>query len=148
MEDAPDAKPGVKQLLRACLKSDEIADALLPEIVESGAVAGLFGENIFKQLWEARKRNEKLSLAETEGVLNAEENRLANQALFWPGAPLNLEQAQGCLRGFKLERLGRERDKLLRDIEAAAQSQDSARLMELQRAKSSLDKELRQLARP
>ena len=49
MEDAPDAKPGVKQLLRACLKSDEIADALLPEIVESGAVGGLFGENIFKR---------------------------------------------------------------------------------------------------
>jgi DNA primase len=147
-EEAPNAKPGVKQLLRACLKSDEIADALLPEIVESGVVGGLFGENIFKVLWEVRKRNEKLNLAETEGVLSAEENRLANEALFWPGAPLNLEQAQGCLRGFKLERLGRERDKLLRDIEAAAQSQDSARLMELQRAKSSLDKELRQLARP
>jgi len=52
------------------------------------------------------------------------------------------------LRGFKLERLGRARDKLLREIEAAAQSQDSARLTELQRSKSSLDKELRQLARP
>jgi DNA primase len=147
-EGTPEAKPGVKQLLRACLKSDEIADALLPEIVESGAVGGLFGENIFKQLWEARKRNEKLSLAEAEGVLTAEESRLANEALFWPGAPLSLEQAQGCLRGFKLQRLQRERDKILRDIEAAAQSQDSARLTELQRSKSSLDKELRQLARP
>jgi len=36
---------------------------------------------------------------------------------------------------------------LLRDIEAAVQAQDSARLAELQRAKSNLDKELRQMAR-
>ena len=67
---APDANHGVKQLLRACLESDEMADAVLPEIVESGAVDGLFGENIFKQLWEARQRNEKLNLAETEGLLS------------------------------------------------------------------------------
>ena len=40
-EAAPDANHAVKQLLRACLESDEVADAVLPEIVESGAVAGL-----------------------------------------------------------------------------------------------------------
>jgi uncharacterized protein YpiB (UPF0302 family) len=52
------------------------------------------------------------------------------------------------LRALKLQRLQRERDKLLRNIEAAVQSQDSTGLVELQRAKSNLDKELRQLARP
>ena len=99
-------------------------------------------------MWEARKRNEKLNLAESEGVLSPQEKRLAYDALFWPGAPPNLEQAQGYLRALKLQRLQRERDKLLRDIETAVQSQDSARLTELQRAKSQLDKELRELARP
>ena len=70
MQAAPDANHGVKQLLRACLESDEMADALLPEIIESGAVEGLLGENVFKQLWEARQRNEELNLAEAEGVLS------------------------------------------------------------------------------
>ena len=54
-EAAPDANHGVKQLLRACLESEELAEALLPEIVESGAMSGLLGDNVFKQLWEARQ---------------------------------------------------------------------------------------------
>jgi DNA primase len=141
-----DANHGVKQLLRACLESEEMADALLPEIVESGALGGLLGENVFKQLWEARQRNEKLSLAESEGALTPEEKRLAYDALFWPGAPPGLEQTQGHLRKLKIERLERERTKLMRDIETAAHTQDSARLTELQRAKSNLDKELRKMA--
>ena len=147
-EAAPDANHAVKQLLRACLESEEVAEALLPEVVESGAAGGLIGENVFTHLWEAQKRNEKLNLAESEGVLSPQEKRLALEALFWPGAPSNLEQAQGYLRALKLQRLKRERDKLLRDIGAAVQSQDSARLTELQRAKSHLDKELRVLSRP
>src|SRR5271157_786086 len=137
-----DANHGVKQLLRACLESEEMADELLPEILESGAMGGLLGESLFKQLWEARQRNEKLSLAESEGVLSTEEKRLAYDALFWPGAPPNLEQAKGHLRKLKIERLERDRGKLKREIETAAQSQDSARLTALQRAKSNLDKEL------
>ena len=112
-------------MLRACLESEEVAEALLPEVVESGAVGGLLGESVFTHLWEARKRKEKLNLAESEGVLSPQEKRLAYDALFWPGAPPSLEQAQGYLRALKLQRLQRERDKLLRDIEAAAQSQDS-----------------------
>ena len=142
----PDANHAVKQLLRACLESDEVAEALLPEIMESGAVGGLLGREYLQAIVGSPQRNEKLNLAESEGVLSPQEKRLAFDALFWPGAPPNLEQAQGCLRALKLERLQRERDKLLRDIEAAVQSQDSARLTELQRAKSHLDKELRQLA--
>ena len=35
-----DVNHAVKQLLRACLDSEEIAEALLPEVVETGAVAG------------------------------------------------------------------------------------------------------------
>jgi DNA primase len=147
-EGAGDANHAIKQLLRACLESEDVAEALLPEVVESGAVGGLVGESIFTHLWEARKRNAKLNLAESEGVLSPQEKRLAYDALFWPGAPPNLEQARGYLRALKLQRLQRERDKLLREIETAVQSQDSARLTDLQRAKSNLDKELRKLARP
>ena len=130
-----DANHGVKQLLRACLESEEMAEALLPEIVESGAVGGLLGENIFKQLWEARQRDEKLNLADAE-ALTPQEKRLAADALFWQGSPPGLEQAQGCLRALKFQRLQSGRDKLQREIEAAAQSPDPLRLAELQRDKS------------
>jgi DNA primase len=147
-EAAPDANHAVKQLLRGCLESEEVAEALLPEIVESGAVAGLQGENIFTRLWESRKQNRKLDPAEWEGLLSQPEQRLAYEALFWPGGPPGLEQCHGCLRALKLQRVQRERDKLLREIESAEKSQDSARLTELYRAKSHLDKELRKLGRP
>ena len=145
---AVDANHGVKQLLRACLQSQDVADALLPEIVESGVMEGLLGDNIFRQLWEARQRNGELNLTESEGVLSPQEKRLAIDAQFWPEAAPSLEQAQGHLRKLKVERLQRERDKLQRGIEAAVQSQDSERLRELQRAKTELDKELRKLGRP
>ena len=147
-EAATEANHAVKQLMRACLQSDEVAEDLLPEALASGALSGLTGENVFTQMWEARKRHEKLNLAESEGILSSQEARLVYDALFWPGVPPNLEQARGYLQALKIQRLRRERDKLLQDIETAAQSQDSARLAELQRAKSFLDKELRQLARP
>jgi DNA primase len=145
-EERADASHAVKQLLRACLESEEVAEVLLPEVIESGAVGGLIGENIFSRLWEARKRHEKLNLAESE-ELTPQEKRLAYDALFWPGSAPSLERAQGHLRKLKIERRERERDKLNREIETAVQSQDYARLTELQRAKSNLDKELRQLAR-
>jgi hypothetical protein len=81
-------------------------------------------------------------------MLSAQEQRLAYDALFWPGAPPDLEQARGFLQKLKVERLERRRGKLRLEIDAAVQSKDSTRLMELQRAKISLDKELRQMARP
>jgi DNA primase len=143
-----DANHAVKQLLRACLESEEVADALLPELMESGAVAGLFGEGIFKRVLEARRRGERLQIAEAEELLDPPERRLAYDALFWPGDPPNLEQARGYLRALELQRVRRERDKLLHDIEAAVRAQDSARLADLQRAKSNLDKQLRRFSHP
>jgi DNA primase len=143
-----DANHAVKQLLRACLESEEVADALLPELMESGAVAGLFGEGIFKRVLEARRRGERLQITEAEELLDPPERRLAYDALFWPGDPPNLEQARGYLRALELQRVQQQRDKLLREIEAAARAQDSARLLDLQRAKSSLDKQLRRFGHP
>jgi hypothetical protein len=117
-------------------------------VIEGGAAQGLLGENVFKLLWEARQRNEKLNLVESDGVLTPQEKRLAFDALFWPGDPPSLEQALGCLRALKFQRLQRERGKLMQAIEAAVQSQDSDRLTELQRAKLQLDQEMRKLGRP
>jgi len=146
-EVTADANHALKQLLRACLESDELADAVLPEVMESGLVDGLLGENVFKQLWQARQRAERLDVANAE-ALTPQEKRLAADALFWRGSPPSLEQAQGCLRALKFRRLQRERAKLLQQIEAAAQSPEPLRLAELQRAKYNLDKELRKLGRP
>jgi len=142
------ANHAVKQLLRACLQNEKVAEALLSEIVDCGVVSGLFGDNVFKQLREARQRNQQLNFTESEGVLNPQEIQLGNEALFWPGTPPSLEQAQGFLLKLKIERLQRERDKLQREIKTVEQSQDSARLTELYRAKSHIDKELRLLVRP
>lgn len=144
---AVEANHGVKQLLRACLQNEEVARELLPEIVHSGVMDGLLGDNIFKQMWLARQRNEELNLTESEGVLKPEEERLAIDAQFWPEAAPSLEQAQGHLRKLKMEQLQRQRDKLQTEIEAAARSQDSDRLRELQGAKLELDKQLRSLSR-
>jgi DNA primase len=135
-----EASHAVKMLLRACLEKDQVAEALLPEVVEASAAGGLMGENVFRQLWEARKRNEKFDLSESE-ALSAAEKQLVYDALFWPGGSPDLEQARGCLRALKLQQLQREREKLLRDLEAAVQSKDSNKVTELQRAKSSLDKQ-------
>jgi len=57
-------------------------------------------------------------------------------------------RALGHLLALQLQRAQGERDKLLRDIEAAARAQDSVRLADLQRAKSNLDKELRKFGHP
>ncbi len=92
---AVDANHGVKQLLRACLQSEEVADAMLPDIVESGAVEGLLGENIFRQLWEARQRDEKLNLSDSEGVSErAGKTAGAGSAILARGLRPNLEQAR------------------------------------------------------
>jgi DNA primase len=147
-EAVTDANHAIKQLLRACLQSEEVADALLPGLVDSGAVTGMFGEGIFARLLEARRRGERLELTPAEGGFSPPEQRLVYDALFWPGEPPNLEQAHGYLRALQLQRVQRERDRVLRDIESAAQSQDTLRMPELQRAKSNLDKELRKLVQP
>ena len=105
------------------------------------------GDNVFKQMWEARKRDEKFNLSESEGLLSPQERRLALDALFWPGLAPDLEQARGYMRALKLQALRRQRDSLMREIETAVQSQDSARLRELQGAKFELDKDLRRLGR-
>jgi DNA primase len=143
-----EANHAVKQLVRLCLESEEIAGVVLPKLRESGAAEGLLGEGIFARLWEARQRGEKLNVASTELNLSEAERRLAFEALFWPGDPPNLSVAIGALDSLRRARIEREVRAVQLEIERAASGGDTVRLAELQRAKSQLDKELRKLGQP
>jgi hypothetical protein len=83
-ENLIQANYAVKELLRACLGSEEVADAVLPELVASGAAQGLLGEAIFTRLWEARQRGEVLDVTSEGANLPAAERKLALEALFSP----------------------------------------------------------------
>jgi hypothetical protein len=78
------ANQAIKDLLRACLQSDEVADVVLPELVASGAARGFLGEAIFARLWKARQRGEMLVVAGDEADLPEAERKLALEALFSP----------------------------------------------------------------
>jgi DNA primase len=195
----------VKQLLRACLGSQEVADAVLPEVISSGAVQGLPGEGIFTRLWEARKGGDRLDVTSTEANLSEAERKLALEALFSPveqvitiaegatdciaefigakaramgcdcecpkcqakrassPAPSSADVgenpprdgrvaaasdlAMGAIRALRLLQLLREQRELAREIKAAENSQDAARLAALHRTKEGLDRALQQLTR-
>jgi DNA primase len=80
----------VKQLLRMCLESQEIAaEVVLPALEETGAVHGQVGEGVFTRLREARQRGEKLDVTSTEVGLSEAERKLALEALFLPPDPPN-----------------------------------------------------------
>jgi hypothetical protein len=115
-------------------------------LVESGASAGLWGEAIFARLLELLRRGKNLEVMGWEETLSAEEKRLVYESLFWPGEPPDSERARGYLRALKIRRAQGEREKLLGQIQEAAKSQDSPKLIELQKAKLKLDKDLRKLA--
>jgi DNA primase len=142
---AAEANHAVKQLLRACLESEELARALVPEILESRACEGLLGESVFTRLREVLERGEALRASEWEAGLSEAERRLAYESLFWPGEPPDLERAQGYLRALRLRKAQRDREKLVVEIEEAARAQDGKKVAQLQADKSNLDKELRRL---
>ncbi len=143
-----DANLAVKQLLRACLTNEGLADELVPQVLESGACEGMLGEQVFRKLAELRKGGEKLDVASMGERLPPEERRLVYESLFWSGETPDREGALGYVRALRLRKAQRERGKLLIDIQSAARAQDSNRLVQLQKAKLTLDKELRELGRP
>jgi uncharacterized protein YdcH (DUF465 family) len=138
----------VKQLLRLCLESSEIADAILPELLESGVTRGLAAEGVFRRLREARDRGESLDVASEAGGLSETERKLVYEALFWPGDPPNLELAKGALRALRCDKLVRELQAVQREIERTQQEGDKAKETELKMAKLKLRKELEELTRP
>jgi len=96
------ASQALKDLLRACLGSEEVADLVLPELVASGAADGLPGEAIFTRLWEARRRGESLDVTTSESNLPEAERKLALEALFSPVQHvIKVENAaRGCVAEF------------------------------------------------
>jgi len=143
-----DANLAVKQLLRACLTNEGLAEELVPQVLESGACEGMLGEQAFRKLAELQKGGEKLDVGKFGEMLPPEERRLVYDSLFWSGEAPDREGALGYLRALRLRKAQREREKLLRDIQSAVAAKDTPRLLELQKAKLNLDKELQKLGRP
>jgi DNA primase len=141
------ANHAVKQLLRLCLESPEIAEAILPALLETGAAQGLVGEGIFTRLWEAHQRGEKLDVTGTEVNLSEAERKLVFDALFWPGDSPNLEVARGALRSLQSDKLERELHGVQVEIERALRDGDPAQVTRLNITKLKLRKELGAISR-
>ncbi len=144
---ATQANHAVKQLLRLCLESAEIAEAVLPELVRTGAVEGLAGESVFTRMWEAHQRGEKLDVTSTEVELSDAERKVALDALFWPGDPPKLEVAFGALRSLRMDKLERQLAAIQAEIERTQHAGDDAHLVQLNTDKLKIRKELVEMSR-
>jgi len=150
---APEALPAIgagpaeKQLLRAFLANEELANEFLPKLVEGGDCAGLPTEGIFKEFLEVRRRGEKLEISAIEDSFSPEEKRLLYDCAFASGEAVDEKAVLACCRALRRRRVEREREKLQSDIQAAERDHDQARLAALLQAKTKLVKELSQLGR-
>jgi DNA primase len=133
------ASPAEKQLLRAFLASEELANEFLPKLVEEGDCVGLPTEGIFKQFLEFRRRGTKLEISALEDSFSTEEKRLLYDCAFASGEAADEKAVLGCCRALRRRRVERERQKLQNDIQVAARDHDQPRLAELLRAKAKLD---------
>jgi DNA primase len=141
------AGPAEKQLLRAFLAREELANEFLPKLVEEGDCVGLPTEGIFKQFLELRRRGEKLEISEIEDSFSPEEKRLLYDCAFATGEAVDEKAVLACCRALRRRRVEREREKLQSDIQAAEREHDQPRLAELLQAKTRLVKELTQLGK-
>ena len=141
------ATPAEKQLLRAFMESEELADEFLAKLVEEGDCAGLVTEAVFRQLLEARRRGEKIELSGLKEWLTPEAERLVFECLFDAGEVPEREQALACYRALRRRTAERERDRLQAAIQEAERAQDQKKLAELYAAKAKTEKELRELGR-
>ena len=142
-----DANHAVKQLLRACLTDEQLAQEFVPQVIERGACEGLLGEEVFRKLAELLENGEKPEVARFEDSLSNAERKLVYDSLFWAGEAPDRQGALGYLRALRVRKVQRESEKLLTDIQSAARARDDARLADLRRAKIEVDKELRELSR-
>jgi len=139
------AGPAEKQLLRAFLASEELANEFLPKLVEEGDCVGLPTEGIFKQFLELRRRGEKLEISAIEDSFTPEEKRVLYDCAFATGEAVDEKAVLACCRALRRRRVEREREKLQSEIQAAEREHDQPRLAELLQAKTKLVKELTQL---
>jgi DNA primase len=142
---APKVTTAEKELLRAFMEDQELAEGLLPQIVEQGMLEGLVTEPIFKRFLELRRRGESAGAAALEESLSAEARRALYQSLFWPAEPPDRGRIDHHLRALRSARARRLLDNLRRAIQEAIQSNDRARVRELEQSKADLENELRGL---
>jgi DNA primase len=141
--EAARATPAEKKLLRAFFENEELADEFLPQLVESGDCVGQPSENVFKELWEMRRRGEKLDASGAESWPNKEIQRLIYESLFAPGEVPDRRQVLESLQALRRKKVEGELNRLQDAIMAAEREKDGAKMMELLAAKAKLDKEFK-----
>ena len=142
---APKATTAEKELLRAFMENQGLADGLLPQIVEQGMLEGLVTEPIFKRFLELQRRGERAEGAALEESLSAEARRALYESLFWPVEPPDSGRIDRHLRALRARRARLQLDKLPEAIQEAVQANDLGRLRELDQLKLNLQNELRGL---
>ena len=142
---ASKATTAEKELLRAFMENQGLADELLPQIVEQGMLEGLVTEPIFNRLLELRRREERAEATALEESLSAEARRALYESLFWPVEPPDSGRIDRHLRALRAGRARRQLDQLRGAMQEAIQSNDWAKARELEQAKSNLENELRGL---
>jgi DNA primase len=141
----PKVTTAEKELLRAFMEDQGLADELLPRMVEQGILEGLETEPIFKRFLELRRRGESAEPVALEEPLSAEARRVLYESLFWAVEPPDKGRIEHHLRALRSRRARRLLDKLPEAIQQARRANDLAKLAELDQLKLSLQNELRGL---
>ena len=139
--------PAEKQLLRAFMENEELADEFLPALVENGDLKGLATEEVFSQLLGARRSGEKIEPSSFNDRLGGEAQRWAYESLFDVAEIPGRDEVVACLRALHRRIAERERDRLQAAIQAAEREKDQSKLAELLQAKAKLAKELSQMGK-
>ncbi len=136
-----------RQLLRAVLENETLADEVLPVVAGEDLCAGLATELLFQKMFEARSQGEVLEVSRIEEWAGAGSQRLAFTSLFDSSEPPDPEQVNSCIRALRRRKIENERDRIQVSIEAAERAKDFSRLAQLLQDKARLMKELAGLGR-
>ena len=142
---APKVTTVEKELLRAFVENQELADELLRQMVEQSLLEGLVTEPIFQRFLELRQRGDSVEPAVLEEPLSAELRRAIYESLFWAVEPPDRGRIDRHLRSLRARRARHQLDALRADLQQASQLNDWAKVRELEKAKSNLENDLRGL---
>jgi len=134
-----------KELLRAFVENQELADELLERMVNEGTVEGLLTESIFNRFLELRRRGEKAEPSALEEPLSPEARRALYESLFWAVEPPDRGRIDRHIQSLRARRARRQLDTLRTEIQQAIQSNEWPKVRELEKAKSELEKVVRGL---
>ena len=141
----PKATTAEKELLRALMEDQGLADELLPQMVDQGMLEGLVTEPVFKRFLELRRRGENPEPAGLEESLSEGVRRALYESLFWAVEPPDRGRIDRHLRSLRARRARHQLDGLRAAIQEAIQRNDWPKVAELEKAKSNLEFELRGL---